>query len=64
MTKNTAAMEMIERSSPGTNDRKNRSTVAQVGTLGCGVESSRLPHWEQSSAFLGFTWSLGQSLTL
>jgi hypothetical protein len=34
-----------------------------TGIFGCGVERSRLPHWEQASAILGFTWSFGQSLT-
>jgi hypothetical protein len=34
-----------------------------MGILGCGVESSRLPHFEQTSAPRGFTCWRGQSFT-
>jgi hypothetical protein len=34
-----------------------------IGTLGCGVESSRLPHFEQTSAPRGLICSRGQSFT-
>ena len=59
-----AAMETIASIRPGTRDRKNRRMVAQKGTLGCGVDNSRLPQREQASALRGFTCSLGQSFML
>ncbi|MGC9224928.1 MAG: hypothetical protein ACP5E2_13455 [Terracidiphilus sp.] len=34
-----------------------------IGILGWGVESSRLPHLEQTSALRGFTCNRGQSFT-
>jgi len=50
--------------SPGTSVKRNIRNRIPTGTLGCGVESSLLPHCEHASAFLGFTCRRGQSLTL
>jgi hypothetical protein len=32
-----------------------------IGIFGCGVDNSRLPHFEQTSAPRGFTCNRGQS---
>jgi hypothetical protein len=42
---------------------RNSRTRHATDTLGCGVERSWLPHWEQTSATRGFGWCLGQSFT-
>ena len=60
----TTVIEMSARRNPGSSERKNKRIDAQKGTLGCGVERSRLPHWEQAWAFLGFGCILGQSFVL
>jgi len=61
MKKTTATTETTVRIAPGTSERRKSRIRTQKGTLGCGVERSRLPHCEQAWAFRGFGWSLGQS---
>ncbi len=59
---NTAkTSERKTRAEPMANVTKMMTALALKGTLGCGVERSRLPHCEQTSACRGFTCSLGQS---
>jgi hypothetical protein len=58
----TATIENAARIRPGMTESKNKRMVAQNGTLGWGVDSSRLPQWEHALALRGFTWSFGQSL--
>ena len=40
-----------------------QSEIHMTGTFGCGVDSSRLPHFEQTSAERGLAWRRGQSFT-
>ena len=56
-------MEAVPRKIPGTTESSKPRMGAQPGRRGCGIERSRLPHWEHASAFRGFTCRRGQSLT-
>jgi hypothetical protein len=57
-TKNaTRPTEMATRIRPGMSVRRKRTIFANEGTLGCGVVSSWLPHFEQTAARLGLTCS-------
>ena len=60
----TTAKDRMMRMKPGTRDNRKTTSLTQKGTFGCGVDKSWLPHCEQTSAFRGFEWSLGHSLTL
>src|SRR5438046_2742477 len=59
-----ATIEKTARTKPGMRYSTTRRKVAQNGTLGCGVDKSRLPQREQASAFRGFTCNFRQSLML
>src|SRR2546425_9664494 len=54
--------ERAARSAADVNWTGRGKSFHATGTLGCGVERSLLPQWEQASASLGFTWSFGHSL--
>ena len=55
MISTKSASERTSRNPPTTICRRKLKTFHHTETLGCGVESSRLPHWEQTSATRGFT---------
>ena len=46
---------------PGSAVRSATNGASHSDTRGCGVESSREPHWLQISALRGFGWRCGQS---
>jgi hypothetical protein len=54
MNRMTVAIETTVRIAPGTSERRKSKIRTQKGTLGCGVERSWLPHFEQTVAFRGF----------
>lgn len=55
--------ERTTRNTPRSTRTRTSRTRHQKDTLGCGVESSRLPHWEQQSANRGLTCRRGHSFT-
>lgn len=59
----TTTTEANVRSAPGTTVRMNPMGITQKGRRGWGVERSRDPHWEQTSAVRGFACLREQSFT-
>src|SRR5258708_3136401 len=54
--------DAITKMLPGMMESTNCRSGAHNGTLGCGVENSRLPHWEHACAVRGLGCLRGQSL--